>query len=55
MISITLGIIEFFEDDIAQAIENGFQPITQTMVFDAGGLCPRLAIDDAGDINLSLA
>ena len=47
---ITLGIIEFFEDDIAEAIENAFQPITQTIVVTTGGLCPTVQVDVNGNI-----
>jgi hypothetical protein len=52
---LTFGIIEFFEDDIAKAIEDAFQRITQTIVLNTGGLCPTVKVDDNGNINFGLA
>ena len=52
--SVLFGISEFFEDDIADLIVQGFDPITKRIVFDSGGLCPRIVIDSEGNINFVL-
>jgi hypothetical protein len=51
---ITLGIVEFLEHDIAKGIENAFQPITQTIVLDTGGVCPTVVVDELGNIRFQL-
>jgi hypothetical protein len=47
---VTLGIVEFFDDDIEDDIEASFDPITKSIILDTGGLCPRVEVSEDGRI-----
>jgi hypothetical protein len=44
----------FLEDNIEDAMKESFQPITQIITVDAGGLCPTVRIDQDGNVNFEL-
>ncbi|OGO68384.1 MAG: hypothetical protein A2Z49_05370 [Chloroflexi bacterium RBG_19FT_COMBO_56_12] len=48
---VTLGGINYFEDRIAEAMEAGFNNITEVITINSGGLCPRIEIDNNGNVN----
>jgi tetratricopeptide (TPR) repeat protein len=45
---VTFGIINFWEDNIADRIEESFKPITQEI--STGGICPTVQVTENGDI-----
>lgn len=51
---LTLGIVEFFDDDIEDRIEDSWRPITEQFEIPTGGLCPRVEVDEDGNINFIL-
>lgn len=51
---LTLGIVEFFEDDVEKEIKDSWSEITQSISLDTDGVCPTLDVDDKGNINLIL-
>jgi hypothetical protein len=51
---LTLGIVEFFDDDIEKMIEAAWQPIAESFDFSTGGLCPIVEVDDDGNLNFRL-
>jgi hypothetical protein len=51
---LTVGLVNLAEDDIANGIEKAFQPITQSITAQTGGLCPSVRVDASGNINFEL-
>ena len=51
---ISLGIVEFFDDNIERMIEAAWEPISKSIDFSSGGLCPDVEVDENGNINFRL-
>lgn len=49
---VTLGIVEFFDDDVEKEIRDSWSQITQSISLDTDGVCPTLEVDNEGNINL---
>ena len=46
------GEVRWIEDEIEGRIEEAFQPITESLALNTGGICPTLRVTENGDIEL---
>jgi len=48
---LSLGVVEFFDDNIERAIKAAWEPIEKSFDVPTGGLCPTVRVDQDGNLN----
>jgi hypothetical protein len=50
---LSLGVVEFFDDNIERAIKGGWQTISKTFGISTDGVCPTVQVDQDGNLNFT--